>query len=33
LALVKVRRDPDSGRIRLDIERGGKQIERFVIIR
>jgi hypothetical protein len=33
LALVKVRRDPDSGRIRLDIERGGKQIERVVVIR
>jgi len=33
LALIKVRRDPDSGRIRLDIERGGKQIERVVVIR
>jgi Beta-propeller repeat len=33
LALVKVRRDPDSGRIRLDVERGGKQIERVVVIR
>jgi hypothetical protein len=33
LALVKVRRDPDSGRIRLDIERGGKKIERSIVIR
>jgi len=33
LALVKVRRDPDSGHIRLAIERGGKQIDRVVVIR
>ncbi len=33
LALIKLRRDPDSGTIRLDVERGGKQIERVVVIR
>ena len=33
LALIKVRRDPDSGRIRLAIERGGQHIERVVVIR
>jgi len=33
LSLVKVRRDPDSNRVRLVIERGGKQIERVLVIR
>ena len=33
LALIKLRRDPDSGSIRLHVERGGKQIERVVVIR
>jgi hypothetical protein len=33
LALIKLRRDPDSGTIRLDVERGGKRIERVVVIR
>jgi hypothetical protein len=33
LALIKLRRDPDSGAIRLDVERGGQKLERVVVIR
>jgi len=33
LALIKLRRDPDSGAIHLDIERGGQKLERVVVIR
>jgi hypothetical protein len=33
LTLIKLRRDPDGGSIRLDVDRGGRQIERIVVIR
>jgi hypothetical protein len=33
LALIKLRRDPDSGALRLDVERGGQKLERVVVIR
>jgi hypothetical protein len=33
LALVKLRRDPDSSALRLDVERGGQKFERVVVIR
>jgi hypothetical protein len=32
LALIKLRRDPDSRALRLDVERGGQKLERVVVI-
>ena len=33
LTLVKLRRDPDSGTVRLEVDRGGRRIERMIVIR
>ena len=33
LALIKLRRDPDSSALRLDVERGAQKFERVVVIR